>query len=99
MAVTLSNKGLISNAAQPVRIYKLSIVLDATATTAALAHGCPEAPVYFYNANTGTSAAVSILKAVANSSSATTVTDFTLSGAGTNAQTVEVHAYIFNQGS
>jgi hypothetical protein len=98
MAITLQNQGNVTGGAFPNRIYKLVLTLDGSATTGSLAHLCPAAPVYYQNALGGTGTAY-VSKAVANSGSATTVADITVSSAGSNAQTLFLLAYIFNQGT
>jgi len=98
MAITLQNQGCVTGGAQPHRIYKLVLTLDGSATTGSLAHLCPAVPAYYQNALGGT-ATVYVSKAVANSSSASTVADITVSGAGSNAQTLFLLAYVFNQGT
>lgn len=99
MALTLSNAGIANAPGDPFRIYKLIVTLDGTATTGSLAHGCPEAPLFYQNALGGSSTSIRASKVVANSSSASTVADITVSGAGTLNNTIHVLAFVFNQGS
>lgn len=98
MAITLRNAGVINGPGQSFRIYKLILTLDGTATSASLAHGLPEVPLYYQNSLGGTGTAY-VSKCVANSTSASTVADITVSGAGSNADTLFLHAYIWNQGT
>lgn len=98
MAITLRNAGVINGPGAPFRIYKLILTLDGTATSGALEHGLPEVPLYYQLALGGTSTTY-VSKCVANSTSASTVADITVSGAGSNADTLFLNAYIWNQGS
>lgn len=97
MALALQNFGCLTGSAQPFRIYKLVVTLDGSATTGSLQHGCPEAPAFYTSALGGTTT-VYASKAIANSTSATSAVDLTISGAGTNTHTLFLMAYIFNQG-
>ena len=98
MALTLSNLGVAKNAAFPFKAYTLVITLDATATSGSLAHGCGELPAFYTPVFGGSSSAVYISKVVATSgSAASTNIDVTVSGAGTNGQTVQLLAWCFNQ--
>ena len=96
MALTLANKGVINGPGSPFRIYKLVLTLDGTATSGALAHGLPAVPLYYQQALGGTTT-VYCSKLIANATSATTVADITISGAGTDTQTLFLHAYIWDQ--
>lgn len=98
MAITLSNKGVLNAPGQPFKIYKLVITLDGTATSAALQHGLSEVPLY-YQASLGGSSTTYISKVIANSTSASTAIDVTWSAAGTDTNTLFLHAYIYNQGA
>jgi hypothetical protein len=97
MALTLSNLGVVANAAHPFKAYTLVVTLDATATTGTLAHGCGEVPA-FYTPVFGGSSTVQFTKVIATSgSAASTSIDVTVDGAGTNGQTVRLLAWCFNQ--
>lgn len=98
MAITLRNAGVINGPGAPFRIYKLILTLDGTATSASLQHGLPEVPLYYQLGLGGTSTTY-VSKCVANSTSATSAIDVTISGAGTDTHTLFLHAYIWNQGT
>lgn len=98
MALALSNAGVVNGPGAPFRIYKLILTLDGTATSASLAHGLPAVPLYYQQA-LGGSSTVYVSKLIANSTSATSAVDITVSGAGSDTNTVFIHAYIWNQGT
>lgn len=89
MAIT-STKALLLGPGTPTRRYLVPLVLDGSATSVALEHGiegAPGAPDVMAGTLGGT-ATVYISNCVANATSPSTAVDVTVSGAGSNAQTL-----------